>query len=287
METVSEFAASFRRLANRDDFRRNPLKAVLKRVIWRARWIASSKPVELHHQAGFSLFATKGASAALIYYLGSSEPETAAFITGFLKPGMVFFDAGAHIGEYTVMAASSVGADGQVHAFEAQPATAELLRRSCDANRLQNAVVNTCAVSDHEGELEFDICSDPTMSAIATPTRTRHRSLGRIRVPAITLDAYCERTDVWPDLLKIDVEGAELRVLQGAAGILGRPLPPAVLFECLAVTYKRFGYSPQDVIDFLRGFGYRIYRLTEGGKLVPHVSPVSGALGYNLVALKP
>lgn len=287
METVTEFAASFRRLAGRDDFRRNPVKAVLKRVLWRARWLTTSKPVELRHQAGFSLFASKGASAALIYYLGSSEPETAAFITGFLKPGMVFFDVGAHIGEYTLMAASRVGADGQVHAFEAQPATSELLRKNCEANRLQNAIVNRCAVSDHEGELEFDICSDPTMSAIATPTRPRDRSLGRIRVPAVTLDAYCERGGVWPDLLKVDVEGAELRVLHGAAGILARPLPPAVLFECLAVTYKRFGYSPQDVIDFLRGFGYRIYRLAEDGKLVPHVSPVSGTLGYNLVALKP
>jgi len=287
VETVSEFAASFRRLAGRDDFRRNPLKAVLKRLIWRARWVATSRPVELRHQAGFSLFATKGASAALIYYLGSSEPEAAAFITGFLKPGMVFFDIGAHIGEYTVMGASCVGADGQVHAFEAQPDTAELLRKSCQSNRLQNALINSCAVSDEEGELEFSVCSDPTMSAIATSTRTRHRILGRIRVPAISLDAYCDRARLCPDLLKIDVEGAELRVLHGATGILSRPLPPAVLFECLAVTYKRFGYGPQDVIDFLRGFGYRIYRLAEGGKLVPHVSPVSGALGYNLVALKP
>ena len=287
METVTEFAASFRRLAGRDDFRRNPVKAVLKRVLWRARWLATSKPVELRHQAGFSLLATKGASAALIYYLGSSEPETAAFITGFLKPGMVFFDVGAHIGEYTVMGALRVGADGQAHAFEAQPATAELLRKNCEANRLQNAVVNPCAISDHDGELEFDICSDPTMSAIATPARHWRRHVGRIRVPALTLDGYCDRGGFWPDLLKIDVEGAELRVLHGAAGILRRPLPPAVLFECLALTYKRFGYSPQDVIDFLRGFGYRIYRLAEDGKLVPHVSPVSGTLGYNLVALKP
>lgn len=108
-----------------------------------------------------------------------------------------------------------------------------------------------------------------------------------MRVRAITLDAYCGRTGVWPDLLKIDVEGAELQVLHGATGILSRPLAPAVLFECLAVTYKRFGYSPQDVIDFLRAFGYRIYRLAEEGKLVPHISPVRGALGYNLVALKP
>ena len=287
METVSEFAASFRRLAARDDFRRNPLKAVLKRVLWRARWLATSKPVELRHQAGFSLFATKGASAALIYYLGNSEPETAAFISGFLKPRMVFFDVGAHIGEYTVLGASFVGTEGQVHAFEAQPATAGLLRKNCEVNQLQNALVNPCAVTDHEGELEFDICSDPTMSAIATPARHWRRNLGRIRVPAITLDGYCERGGVSPDLVKIDVEGAELRVLHGAVGILSQPLPPAVLFECLAPTYKRFGYSPQDVIDFLRGFGYRIYRLAEDGKLVPHVSPVSGALGYNLVALKP
>ena len=280
--------APFRRLAGRDDFRRNPLKAVMKRMAWRLRWVANSGPMRLRHSAGFSLIAPKGAAGALIYYLGSSEPESAAFIDSFLKPGMVFFDAGAHIGEYSLIAASRVGDRGRIHAFEAQPATATLLRENCVSNQLRNIVINSCAVSDHNGHLDFDICSEPSMSSIATPVGSGKR-LARIRVPSITLDDYCREKNVWPDLLKIDVEGAEWLVLQGAAQMLSRPSPaaPAVLFECLDSTYKRFGYGPEKVIDLLEGHGYQIHRITRRGELVPHENPYSQASGYNLVALKP
>lgn len=276
----------FRRLIGRDDFRRNPVKALLKRILWRLRWVASSKPIELRHSAGFSLAAPKGAAGALIYYLGSSEPESAAFVKGFLKPGMVLFDVGAHIGEYTLLAASCVGDTGAVHAFEAQPGTAALLRRNCEVNRTRNAVVNTCAVSDQEGEVEFDVCAEPSMSAMAA-SETGSRKLQRISVPATTLDAYCARHRVWPNLLKIDVEGAEWLVMKGATQMLRRPAAPVILFECLPWTYTRFGYNPETVMGFLRDLGYRIYRLADHGGLEPQVGPPIHSLSYNLVACKP
>lgn len=285
---ASAAAVPFRRLIARDDFRRNPVKALFKRLVWRLRWLANSDPVELHHAAGFSIAAPKGAAGALIYYLGSSEPESTAFVTGFLKRGMVFFDVGAHIGEYSVLAGSRIGEAGSVHAFEAQPSTAALLRRNCAVNHLDNATINCCAVADEEGEVEFDIASEPSMSAISTSEPGSSRNLGRIRVPATTLDAYCARRRIWPHLLKIDVEGAEYQVLKGAVQLLSRPSPdaPAVLFECLPWTYARFGYSPEIVTEFLRSLGYRIYRLARHGDLAPDEGPMLYALSYNLVALK-
>lgn len=288
MEAVSTFAAPFRRLLTRDDFRRNPTKALFKRAAWRLRWLVRSSPIQLQHTAGFSVVAPKGAAGALIYYLGSSEPETAAFLESILKPGMVVFDIGAHFGEYTLLASSRVAEQGGVHAFEAQPTTAALLRRNCEANQLRNATVNWCAISDREGEVEFDVCDEPTMSAIATSGRKAARHFRRIRVPSITLDGYCQQHSVWPDLLKIDVEGAELLVLRGAAGILQRSAPhaPALLFECLEDTYRQFGYGRHDVIGYLQSYGYEIFRLTENGQMIPHLTPVLGRPGYNLVALK-
>lgn len=271
----------------REDFRRSPVKAVWKRVNWRLRWLVKSKPLEVRHSAGFSMAVPKGAPGALIYYLGCSEPETAAFITEFLKPGMVFFDIGAHAGEYSLLAASRVGERGQVHAFEPQPSTAALLRKNCAANRLQNVTINSCAVSNREGEVEFDVCSEPSLSSIAAP-RSFRKNEARIRVPATTLDAYCRRVGARPDLVKIDVEGAEGLVFQGAAELLRRPdgKAPAILFECLGPTYKRFGFTPEKVIDFVRCFGYRVYRIAERGHLRPHESPLPNSLVYNLMALK-
>jgi FkbM family methyltransferase len=274
----------FRRLIARDDFRRNPGKALAKRVLWRMRWAANSAPIELRHAAGFSISAPKGAAGALIYYLGRSEPETFEFVTRVLKPGMVFFDVGAHIGEYTLIAASRVGGSGEVHAFEAQPATAALLRSNCHANHVRNATINVCAVADQEGTVEFEICSEPSMSSIVGYQAAGRRT-GTICVPAVTLDAYCERQDVRPDVLKIDVEGAEWMVLQGATHTLARS-SPIVLFECLESTYARFGASPGKVIAFLERLEYRIYEISKGGELVAYQAPSPNTKGYNLVALK-
>ena len=58
------------------------------------------------------MVAPKGGAGALIYYQGYSEPETARFLTAFLKPGMTFWDVGAHIGEYSLLAARCVGGAG-------------------------------------------------------------------------------------------------------------------------------------------------------------------------------
>lgn len=280
-------AASFRQLASRSDFRRNPAKALVKRIGWRLRWLMMSDPIELHMNGGFTIAAPRGAAGALIYYLGNSEPESAAFIGDFLKPGMVFFDVGAHIGEYTLIASRRAGSTGSVHAFEAQPDTFALLQRNCTANSAENTRLNFCAVCDREGDVEFDICSEPSMSSMAA-ARGMERKLRTIRVPGITLDLYCQTHNAWPSLLKIDVEGAEFLVLQGARGILQRPpgLAPAIIFESLGYTYERFGHRPAAVVEYLQSFGYKVFRMGEAGALLPGEGQLDGNTGYNLVALK-
>ena len=272
----------------REDFRRNPAKALAKRMIWRLRWVANSSPIDLQHAAGFSIAAPKGAAGALIYYLGRSEPETCEFMSRFLKSGMVFFDIGAHIGEYTVLAGSRVGEAGQVHAFEAQATTVALLRGNCEKNRLRNAVINSCAVSNVEGSVEFAICSEPSMSSIVVDSTHSGGHAETVRVASVTLDAYCERHRVWPDLVKIDVEGAEWLVLQGAVQTLSRTPPacPALLLECLEDTYARFDVSPGMVITFLEELGYKLFEICRNGKLAPHQAGIRNSKGYNLVALK-
>lgn len=260
----------FRRLAGRPDFQRNPVKALAKRVAWRVCWLARSEPVHLRMNGGFSIAASNGAVGALIYYLGNSEPETARFIQTFLNPGMVFFDVGANIGEYTLIGARSVGPGGSVHSFEAQPNTFALLQQNCAANGLDNVTLNSCAVMDREGTVDFDVCAEPAMSAIAAP-QALPKQLKTITVPAISLDGYCRRHGVWPDLVKIDVEGAEWMVFSGAAELLSRPAAPALIFECLPETYSRFGQTAETVLGFLRSRGYRIQPMQSG---------------YNLVAVK-
>jgi FkbM family methyltransferase len=230
--------------------------------------------------------APHGAVGALIYYLGNSEPESARFVERFLQPGMVFFDVGAHIGEYSLIASRRVGAGGSVHAFEAQLDTFELLKRNCIANHADNVQLNACAVAEGEGEVEFDVCAEPAMSSMAAKRGRYEKRLSRIRVPATSLDSYCRRTGLWPDLLKIDVEGAEWLVLRGAAETLWRPTGPTVIFECLPHTYARFGSTAESVIAYLESFGYGVWRISPEGELLEAVGCFSENIGYNLVALK-
>jgi FkbM family methyltransferase len=287
MVKAQTLAAPFRRLVNRRDFRDNPVKALAKRVAWRLRWLRTSEPMELRMNGGFSIAAPCGAAGALIYYLGNSEPESAGFISGFLKPGMVFFDVGAHIGEYTLIASRGVGPNGEIHAFEAQPDTFALLRRNCAANGADNVKLNRAAVCEHEGEVEFDISDEPSMSSMAGAVDV-DRKRARIRVPGITLDQYCQTHGTWPSLLKIDVEGAELLVLRGAAEVLRRPPgeAPAIIFECLNFTYVRFGYDRETVVAYLNAFGYEVFRMAEDGALLSDFGQSGQSAGYNLVALK-
>jgi FkbM family methyltransferase len=287
MVKTETLAAPFRRLVKRRDFRHNPVKALAKRLAWRLRWLRTSEPMELRMNGGFLVAAPCGAVGALIYYLGNSEPESAGFISDFLKPGMVFFDVGAHIGEYTLIGSREVGPTGAIHAFEAQPDTFALLKQNCTTNRAENVKLNSVAVCEHEGEVEFDICAEPAMSSMAAAVDVE-RKRGRIRVPGITLDWYCQTNSTWPSLLKIDVEGAELLVLRGAADVLRRPpgSAPVIIFECLDFTYARFGYDRETVVTYLRSFGYQVFRMAEDGALLSDFSQSGPSAGYNLVALK-
>jgi hypothetical protein len=114
------------------------------------------------------------------------------------------------------------------------------------------------------------------------------RKRARIRVPGITLDQYCQTHATWPNLLKIDVEGAELLVLRGAKDLLRRPPggAPAIIFECLDFTYARFGYSRETVLAYLNSFGYEVFRMAEDGALLSDFDRLCSNAGYNLVALK-
>src|SRR5204863_4628396 len=130
------------RLRRRPDFQRNPLAAIRRRLWWRLRWAISSEPWHLRLGDDIKMFAPKGGAGALIYYQGNSEPETALFLTGFLKPGMVFWDIGAHIGEYSVIASKCVGTAGRVHALEPRPDVYEFLERNVVANGLSNVTIH-------------------------------------------------------------------------------------------------------------------------------------------------
>ncbi len=250
-------------LLQREDFRHHPLRAIFRRLVWRLRWSVSRKPWLIHGHGTLPLYVPYGGAAALIYYQGTSEPEVSDFIKNFLKPGMVFVDVGAHLGEYTVLASAILKGSGYVHAFEARPDTFEILTRNVRLTGFCNIAAQALAVWHEDGFCQIEMTPDPSVSALRLQGNgAKEGSL--IQVKAVTLDHYFADTAMSrPTLIKIDVEGAELHVLRGARALLTLPPveAPVLIFEYGPTNAKSFGYSADEVCRFLRELEYSLYQL--------------------------
>jgi len=189
---------------------------------------------------------------------GFREPETLDAITSYLSKDGIFFDLGAHVGQYTLGASPLCRA---VHSFEPVPGTFELLQRNVQVNGLTNVITNQCAVSDSCGQVKIYEGDLGTMdrSSLRAPARTSGRSF---LVPTTSLDAYVAKHGAVPDLIKIDVEGAEIAVLRGGSNLL-REAHPALIVEVDNENQPRFGFTTDDLLRELKSFGYSLSRLED------------------------
>lgn len=166
-------------------------------------------------------------------YLNHEEGLT-AFMLRYLKPGMVFFDIGAHFGYYTLLGAELVGYNGQVHSFEPTPNTFQiLLRNTTDKTNIK---INNIAIWSNDAELllkDFGLQLSGYNSLCAArleESESKNIRPQQHRVQATSLDSYIEHNNVLPDFIKIDAESAEYNILQGMENILARHRP-LVCFE--------------------------------------------------------
>ena len=174
----------------------------------------------------------------------------------FLGPGAVAIDIGANLGEWTVPLARAVGAAGRVLAAEPVPRSAAALEATLAANALRQAEVIRCAVGDHDGSVEFAV---PIVSSARTDTGTARLGAAgagceEVNVSLRSLDSLAaERGLGRLDLIKIDVEGHERQVLQGAQATLDRYRPILVMETGHEATGDRTA-----IHDRLRSLGYQM-----------------------------
>jgi FkbM family methyltransferase len=163
------------------------------------------------------------------YFDGGGEPEVQAALQEHLRPGMIFYDVGANIGFFSLLAARLVGEQGRVVAFEADPEVAARLREHVARNQFSWIATEEKAVWSERKSVFF---------ARIDPAASPDRGLGHvvssgandaIRVEAVSLDDYA-RTGPAPDFVKCDVEGAEGEVFHGALQLL-KEKRPIILFE--------------------------------------------------------
>ena len=172
-----------------------------------------------------------------------------------IKPGDGVLDLGAHIGTFALTAAAS---HCWVIAVEAGPMNAALLRASAVRNSFHNMRIIEAAVSDTAGTLEF-VASGPWGHVT---TRTDEGPL--IQVPALPADELVKQLG-FPQIkfVKMDVEGWELKAIDGMRGMLTGPGAPYVLYECNAHTLASLGLRPDDLHRKIFELGYRSFLVDE------------------------
>jgi len=146
------------------------------------------------------------------------------FVVRTLQRGDVFVDVGAYIGLYSLLAAKVVGANGRVIAFEPYPGSRELLNKNVSLNGLADIVrVESSAIGDELGVTELraaGVCSANTLTPNTVKAFGDEQAISTVTVSVTTLDEYCERGQIVPSFVKIDVEGWELHVLRGMERVL-------------------------------------------------------------------
>jgi FkbM family methyltransferase len=180
---------------------------------------------------------------------GQHEAEVGDFLREHLRPGDVFFDVGANFGQYALFAAK---AGATVHAFEPDPTVQAALLRNLRTNAVADRVTAVAAaISDGEGSLRLH------PDHLGTPTSQRGNGSGGVTVRTVALDTYCAETGVWPDVMKVDIEGAEVIALgPSAAETLSRAR--AVVVEVHEHWARDLGGDPDALVA----------RLSEGRQVV-------------------
>lgn len=156
------------------------------------------------------------------------DPINTAFVRKNLNLGDVFVDVGAHVGYFTILASKIVGNNGKVFAFEPCSRNYSVLLKNIEANNLTNVIAVNKAVSNVNGVADF-YNYDPRHWALSSLCPERNKPVqassltlfGSSRVETIRLDKYFDSQKILPDMIKIDVEGAEPEVLDGLGSFLG------------------------------------------------------------------
>ena len=219
--------------------------------------------------------------------LGQWEPQYTALFRRLLRPGDTVFDLGANHGVYTLIAAQAVGATGHVHAFEPNPRLARLTELSARINGHGDTVaVHRIAASDVEGSswLVFD----DAFSGGGTQNRAGAEGESAIACRTATLDAMFADPGVHVDVVKLDVEGSEGRVLRGMRGLLARSPGVRMLMEFAPEMLNASGVGAREVTSLLEGYGLLPWTIDDGGALHParwaELGALTGGLQNILVA---
>lgn len=212
-------------------------------------------------------FARYGDVARMLYMQSHLVRVGKSFETGMLDlfccrltPGATVIDVGANVGMYSMAASRLVGPQGRVLAYEPDPVTFGVLQRNLERNGCTNVRAFPLALSDKAGRVRLSV---PDAVQAKYSYGDSYHSMTPVEADAeggiecVTLDAHLAGIGIGrADVMKVDVEGAELACLKGASELLWGAGRPFVMVECDEALCRRFGNTVFDTLAYLDGKGY-------------------------------
>ena len=200
------------------------------------------------------------------------EDSAFRFLWKFLEPEMTFFDVGAFHGIFSLVASRKLVSQGRIVAFEPSPRERRRFNLHMRMNGVSNVRLEPYAVSAEMGMARFfTVASELASMNSLRPPAVDHPTR-EISVQAIPFDHYLsQRKGPSPDLMKIDVEGAELGAFAGASNLL-TSIRPLIICEILDWVTQPWGYRAREIIHCLESRNYSWFDFGADGRIAPHVS---------------
>jgi FkbM family methyltransferase len=211
------------------------------------------------------------------------EPDVRGFLQYLLKLGDSFIDCGANVGYFSILAAGLVGKQGKVISIEANPITYKLLERNLQANQFGTPV--HCALTSEAGDIElFMPIEGDVFSSLRKGGLVKGSSARSFKVYGCTLDEVVKRYALSKvDVVKLDIEGAELDVLRSAPYLLST-LRPIIVLEYGTNTWPTFGATPQGLKELTKNYHYVVRKFDlQKQDLVPISADVWQMAYVNLI----
>lgn len=203
----------------------------------------------------------KGRTTRISILTGEFEHSTTELIKKEVKDGMVFLDIGANIGWYSLLGSRLVGNSGHVYAFEPDPYLFKIINENVELNNLTNVSVFPFAVSNKSGKAKFSL-----NHAQDGDNRLESQIINDeiIQVKTITIDDFCERHNVKPDFIKMDIQGSEPKAFEGMKNIVSKNPEIKIITEVFPEAIDDVGSSTENFIDSLEKTGLTIKEIPEG-----------------------
>ncbi len=190
---------------------------------------------------------------------GFYEKYETALFKRLVKKGMVVLDIGANVGYYTLLAAHLVGDEGKVFAFEPDPYNFDLLCKNIEVNGYRNVIPVRKAVSSKSGKRKFFL--DKNNLGGHSLSKANVGTSASITIEATSLDDYFKNTDYKVDVIKMDVQGLEMEVLEGMTNTINRNDNLKIITEFWPMGLRNSGSSPKDFLNKLVEYGFALYQI--------------------------